>query len=124
MSAEEFDPFAGPQIVSSVPTTEPQREVWTAAQIGDDANLAYNESVSVTLQGPLDVSALERALAAVVKRHEALRSTFSADGLTLVVNAHVEVPLTKHDFTGPPAQLEALKARVVTERFALDQGPL
>jgi amino acid adenylation domain-containing protein len=127
MSAEEnddFDPFAGPQILSSIPTTEAQREVWTAAQVGREANLAYNESISVCLKGPLDVPALERALAEVVRRHELLRATFSADGLTLLVNATDELPLRHHDFTGHPAALWQLIERAVTEPFDLERGPL
>ncbi|MBK7862438.1 MAG: amino acid adenylation domain-containing protein [Archangiaceae bacterium] len=124
MSAAEFDPFAGPQIVSSIPTTEPQREVWTSAQVGEDANLAYNESVSVRLRGALDVTRLERALAALVERHELLRTTFSDDGLTLVVNAAAEVRLQRHDFAGHPAELKALEQREVETPFDLVQGPL
>jgi len=122
--SENFDPFAGPELLSSVPTTEPQREIWTAAQLGPDANLAYNESVSVTLRGPLDVPRLERALKELVERHEVLRSTFSHDGLTLLVNASVDVPLVQHDLTGQPEDLEALAVRAVSEPFDLEKGPL
>src|SRR6185503_20623020 len=90
---EGFDPFAGSQILSAVPSTEPQREVWTSSQIGDDANLAYNESVSVLLDGPINADAMAGALQDLVHRHEALRATFSGDGTTMLVNASAEVPL-------------------------------
>src|SRR5262249_37693069 len=99
---EGFDPFAGEQLVAAVPSTEPQREVWTSSQIGDDANLAYNESVSVVLEGPLNADALAQALKDVVARHEALRGTFSADGTTMMVNASVEVPLEQLDLSSKP----------------------
>ncbi len=124
MGSESFDPFAGPQIVATVPSTESQREVWTASQIGLEATLAYNESVSIALSGPLDVSALERALAELVRRHEVLRSTLSADGLTLVVTDAADVRLQAHDFTGRPEELDALRERAVTEPFDLQKGPL
>ncbi len=122
--SETFDPFSGPELLASVPTTEPQREIWTSAQLGPDANLAYNESVSVLLRGPLDVPSLERALQELVQRHEVLRSTFSNDGLTLLVAASVEVPLVQHDLTGRPGELEALTVRAVSEPFDLEKGPL
>ena len=40
---------------------------------------AYNMTIARRLTGPLDVVALQRALDAVVARHEALRTRFAAD---------------------------------------------
>ena len=37
-----------------VPLTEAQREVWLATRMGDDASCAFNESVSLALDGALD----------------------------------------------------------------------
>jgi amino acid adenylation domain-containing protein len=128
-SQDEFDPFAGPAILATAPTTEPQREVWMASQMGVDGSLAYNESVTVWMKGPLDVDALQASLRDVVERHEALRSTFSADGLTLVVSAGVELPVFTHDAAQlaqdeREAAWEALLVREVTEPFNLVRGPL
>src|SRR6478735_2972042 len=72
----EHDPFAGAAILSTAPCTEPQRELWTSCQLGDDASLAFNESVSVWLRGALDEDALRAALADLSVRHEALNITF------------------------------------------------
>ena len=44
---------------------------------------AYNGSTALHLRGPLDVKALERSLAAIVARHEVLRSTFEDRAGTL-----------------------------------------
>src|SRR5262245_61940773 len=126
---EEFDPFAGAQLLTAVSSTEPQREVWTSSQISEDANLAYNESVSVVLDGPLDPAALESALRQLVQRHEALRSTFSGDGEKLLVNAQSDVPFKKIDLTAKSeadraAELAALLEQVVTTPFNLATGPL
>ncbi|MCY7353287.1 MAG: amino acid adenylation domain-containing protein [Cytophagaceae bacterium] len=77
----DYDPFAGPELLRLAPTTEPQLEIWTACLLGgDDANRAFNESVSLRLRGKLIRAALEQALQALIQRHEALRSAFSADG--------------------------------------------
>jgi amino acid adenylation domain-containing protein len=82
----EFDPFAGPEIEKAVPVIEPQSEIWSSCLIGgEDANRSYNESVSLKLHGHLDLKSLERALTDLIKRHDALRSGFSADGKQLCV---------------------------------------
>lgn len=125
----EFDPFAGPAIVASAPTTEPQREIWTASTLGDDASLAFNESIVLRLRGALDVEALKVSFGDLVARHEALRSTISADGLTLVVGATGEVSITPHDHRGFTAEehareLALLKRLEVETPFDLTRGPL
>ncbi len=43
-----------------VPLTEAQREVWLATRMGDDASCAFNESVSIRFEGPLDAARLRR----------------------------------------------------------------
>ena len=43
-SAVDYDPFADGELTRVVATTEPQREVWLADQLGEDASLAFNES--------------------------------------------------------------------------------
>ena len=48
--AVDFDPFTGPAIERTIPTTEAQREVLTASEMGVDASCAYNESVSLELK--------------------------------------------------------------------------
>ncbi len=125
----EFDPFAGPSLLLTAPSTESQREIWTACRMGDDASLAFNESNVLELEGELDVEALQTAVRDLVGRHEALHTTFSTDGLTLMVaEAHeVDVPLI--DLSGQPeegreARMGELLAREVEQTFDLEQGPL
>jgi amino acid adenylation domain-containing protein len=88
----EFDPFAGPELLRAVPAIEPQLEIWISCLLGGaDANRSYNESISLRLTGPFHQRAMEQALQAVIDRHEALRSTFSADGKQICV--YRELPL-------------------------------
>ncbi|MBP6630363.1 MAG: amino acid adenylation domain-containing protein [Kofleriaceae bacterium] len=110
--------------VREVATTEPQREVWLADQLGEGASLAYNESIALHLRGELDVGAMRQAVRQLLARHDALRATFSDDGLRLRVPvevAPVEVPLREVD---GEAGLAAITARHVRERFDLGAGPL
>ena len=44
---------------ASAPLTEPQLEILTAAQMGEDASCTFNELVSIALDGALDPAALE-----------------------------------------------------------------
>ncbi|MEP7347047.1 MAG: condensation domain-containing protein, partial [Gemmatimonadaceae bacterium] len=123
-----FDPFAGPAIEASFATTEGQREVWLAAALGDDASLAFNESIELRFEGAVDEDALVAALQQLVVRHEALRMTFSEDGMSSVVVApSVDYPVTRIDLLGSAnrrERLTALRAQVVSEPFDLAQGPL
>ena len=99
MTPPEHDPFAGAPIARLAPTTDEQREILAAAALGDEANCAYNEAVVVTLRGPVDASRTERALRTVAARHDALRTTFSADLDELCVSDAVDLVLTSPSTT-------------------------
>lgn len=128
-AASDFDPFATGEVALAVPVSESQQEIWAAAQMGDEANCAYNESQSLILRGALDVAALQTALQRLVRRHEALRTTFSSDGATLCISDTLtcEIPLT--DLTGASAQerdrqVQNLTRQAVETPFNLQFGPL
>jgi hypothetical protein len=59
----------------TVPLSPGQRRLWFLDQLTAD-NIAYNSPASYRIRGPLDVSALERALAWVVDRHDVLRTRY------------------------------------------------
>ncbi|HEY0481661.1 MAG TPA: amino acid adenylation domain-containing protein [Kofleriaceae bacterium] len=142
MQASGFFPAARVQVAASAgvsagvpaglreaPSTEPQREVWLAARLGPEASLAYNESVSLHFRGELDVAALRHAVRELPVRHDALRSTFGDDGLTIRAGAapELEVPLRDLGALAPAArddELAAIALRHVTEPFDLAHGPL
>ncbi len=114
----------------TVPSTEPQREVWLAAQLGPEASLAYNESVSLHLRGELNVGALRQAVRELPRRHDAFRATFDPDGVTLRVATDapdMSVPLTDlSDRAAVERELALTETahRAVTEPFDLARGPL
>ncbi|WP_077000520.1 non-ribosomal peptide synthetase [Variovorax sp. KK3] len=128
-NSDNLDPFAFGDIAAVIETTEAQREVWLADQLGTDASLAYNEAGILQLQGVLDEVALERALGQLLARHESLRATFSADGTQLVIAA--TQPFTLHridmpedELLEPDHWLQAAVQTAVRDRFLLEQGPL
>jgi amino acid adenylation domain-containing protein len=123
-----FDPFAGPAILAAAPTTGPQREVWTGAATSRGANLAFNESITLRLQGPVDIAALKTSFTDLVARHEALRSTFSNEGMSVLVSeAPVVTPF--EDWSNLAAaerseRLAELQVEAVETAFDLEKGPL
>ena len=108
----------------SSPLTEPQIEVWLAAQLGDEASCAFNESISLTLAGPLDRQALRQALDAVVARHDALRARFAPDGSQMFIDAPAPTPLAERDFSDAAAGLDKLTDDEARTPFDLVNGPL
>ena len=129
LAAVDYDPFASPALARVVPSTEAQREIWLAARLGEEASLAYNEAVALHLAGPLHRAALERALQALVDRHDALRATFGPDGETFCVGERLElapawVDLCELDADAREAALRERRAQAVRQPFALESGPL
>lgn len=115
--------------IIEVPPTEPQREIWLAAQLGDDASCAFNESVTLRLRGALDEAAFEEAWRRIVARHESLRATFSHTGETMRIAPDVDVPVRHVDLrVRPEAEAEAILAgHIDTDArtpFDLVAGPL
>lgn len=129
MTEVDYDPFASCPLERAFPTTEAQREVWLAAQLGTEASLAYNESASIDLQGQLHRTALLMALQDLVDRHEALRATVSGSGLELCIAEHLSLDVRIEDLRalGEAAQGEAVSrwlAAEVERPFDLKDGPL
>ncbi|MFG1918461.1 amino acid adenylation domain-containing protein [Micromonospora sp. NPDC048898] len=112
------------------PLTYPQERLWLVEQMHPGRG-AYHEVFAARLDGPLDADRLERALAAVVRRHEALRTSIRCpDGRPVqVVTDDVTVPLETESFPQPgmPAREEAALAAVrarVERPFDLTVAPL
>jgi glutamate-1-semialdehyde aminotransferase/3-oxoacyl-(acyl-carrier-protein) synthase/acyl carrier protein len=110
----------------ALPVTEGQRQLWMIAQMGRQASAAYNECATLRLRGPLDTGALRGALAELVARHDALRTTFTRDGEQQIIHPRLEVPLGVLDL--PAEDREGRLAQEVKQRaaapFDLEAGPL
>src|SRR5262249_30076670 len=91
----------------------------------------YNEIVTVRRTGPLDVPALERSLAEVIRRHEIWRTTFEEVGgeVVQVVQPPPQVSLPVSDLSALPEEEREREAfRLATEEIQrpldLVRGPL
>jgi amino acid adenylation domain-containing protein len=112
--------------LSGLPLTESQTEIWLAAQMGEEASCAFNESVSLRLRGALDASALGNALTLLFARHDALRAHFTPTGEEMCISAAGAVDLPLVDLSGSPdpeAALATIVAQDARTAFDLVNGP-
>ena len=123
------EPRGIPPILENYPMTPAQKGLWTLSYLSPEACRAYNESVNISLRGMLDVAALRVALAALAERHDALRTTFSADGKMQRIAPRVEVHLPVTDLSSVEesarqAELDRRLAQDIDQPFDLERGPL
>src|SRR6202140_713088 len=117
-------------ILAGLPASFAQERLWFLDQL-EPGTAAYNLVRAFRITGPLNTDALTSAVAAVVRRHESLRTVFeSVDGVALQLvlpEAKVAVPVL--DLTDlPQSQRKAIALRIASEEgkkpFDLTRGPL
>lgn len=124
----DFDPFAE-AAADSLPLTGPQKEMWLAVQMGDEASCAYNQCFCLTLRGPVSAESMQNALRRVMDRHDALRVTIDADGerQRLGGPSAIALPLVDLSQHAPQSRADEI-ARILeaekTTPFDLAAGPL
>ncbi|HEY1109443.1 MAG TPA: condensation domain-containing protein, partial [Opitutaceae bacterium] len=100
-----------------IPASSGQRRLWFLEQMEPGSPL-YNIPYLVRLRGALDEKALDRALARIVERHEALRTNFIAAGSepTQVIKTSWTLDLPTTDLSSvAQADREAELKRLTTE---------
>ncbi len=116
-------------VANRAPLTEAQREIWIAAQMGEDANCAYNESCSLRLKGHLEMEKFKAALDRFIKRHDAFRCRFSATGDYQEFAPEAEISMPLRDLSGllpeqRANQVEAIISSDMACPFDLVKGPV
>jgi NRPS condensation-like uncharacterized protein len=129
MSSVVFDPFAGGELLQVSPTTAPQKEVIASAQMSDEANTAFNEAVSITIKGDLQVALLESCFNKLVERHDILRATFSRNGQEICLQEFEPFHLDFEDLSrlAPSEQekeISDLWRNIAISPMNLEEGPL
>ncbi len=128
--SEREQPLTGGLAGALPPLSFAQQRLWFLDRLEPDS-AAYNLAILLRLAGPLEPGFLTSALSEVVRRHEALRTTFevpvgSSDPVQ-VVRAPVGRALPVLDLEGLLAR-DAEVARLVHEEaavpFDLQRGPL
>ena len=113
-----------------VPLSASQQRLWFLDQLQPGSS-SYNISGALRLRGKLNIPALERSLNEIVRRHEALRTTFAT-----VDGNPVQIVNAAHMLALPTVDLGGLSAAETAERvnqllsdqaqaaFNLHEGPL
>jgi amino acid adenylation domain-containing protein len=108
----------------AVPISFTQRRLWLLYLLEPGAN-AYNMSGSIELPTNADRSMVQRVLAEVFWRHEALRTRFRRTGEEVHQVADVEQPPTVAEIdVATLADFEARASEVSMKPFVLEEGPL
>ena len=119
-------PIVSAAEASDYPLSYAQQALWVLDQV-NPGHAGYNVPGAYRLIGPLKVEALQQAWAAVIGRHESLRTTFHAGTEEPRQRIQSATPFTieRHDCRRWPAAAVAEKAAEITNRpFNLATGPL
>ncbi|MDG9931269.1 MULTISPECIES: amino acid adenylation domain-containing protein, partial [unclassified Pseudomonas] len=103
-----------------------QQRQWFLWQLEPDS-AAYHISLALRLKGQLDLQALQRSFAALIHRHESLRTTFREEGESVVQVIHGDLPIELALETLDSTDPQALSRRLddgIQRPFDLENGPL
>ncbi|HKV33206.1 MAG TPA: amino acid adenylation domain-containing protein [Pyrinomonadaceae bacterium] len=113
-----------------LPLSYAQQRLWFLNQLMPGSN-AYNLPAEMVIDREINIGAFQQALSEVVRRHEALRTTFALAGTNPVQRiappAALELPLVDLRSLNPEAQhetAERLRREAALRSFDLETGPL
>ncbi|WP_034328484.1 non-ribosomal peptide synthase/polyketide synthase [Alkaliphilus transvaalensis] len=105
------------------PTSSAQRRLFTLYQL-DQTSTAYNMPVALEIDGEVSISRVEDTLHKLIKRHEALRTSFSlVDGVP-VQRVHPEVKFTIQEIVVDSSNNVEKMVDNFIRPFELDKAPL
>ena len=103
-----------------------QQRMWFLHQL-DSSSPFYNESLQIQIIGALNVTVLEQSVNEIIRRHEALRTTFpTIEGVPFqAIAPTLTITLPVMNLQGlTEASVQQLVAREVRQPFDLVTGPL
>ena len=116
--------------IDDYPLSFAQQRLWFLDRF-DTSTPAYNISLAMRLDGPIDLRSLSRAFHEITRRHEVLRSSFvSLEGQVLqIINSPSEEPLPVVDLSALPFEAREKTRKVLIPELAqrsfdLSEGPL
>ncbi|MBZ4336683.1 amino acid adenylation domain-containing protein, partial [Corallococcus sp. AS-1-12] len=105
------------------PLSFAQQRLWFIDQL-EPGTALYNVPVALRLEGDLDVGILERALREVMRRHEALRTTFAVQDDHPIQVIHSDMALHLERAVVPAEDARQRIEQEMLKPFDLSRGPL
>ncbi|MEM8720136.1 MAG: amino acid adenylation domain-containing protein [Cyanobacteria bacterium P01_G01_bin.39] len=107
----------------NIPLSPAQGRLWYLEQLSD-RNASYNMFLAVEMQGEVQVSILEQALAEIIRRHEVLRTRFELvdDVPVQIIEPTVQVTISVADCQ--VSEVPGLAQQEANKPFALHTSPL
>ncbi len=120
-----IDSVTGLNVVGHSICTEAQFEVLSACLLGgEDANRAFNQSITLHINGSINQTALESALDLLVERNEAFRMVFDLSINQFLVLEKMPVQIELINGNANKVTLNEIKSRHAEHSFDLRKGPL
>lgn len=114
----------------NLPLSFVQERLWFLNQLQPDTSI-HNMRAAFRLKGPLNIAALKQSLREIVRRHEILRTTFTAvNGKPIqVISPNIDLKLPVIDLREVPESEQKIQVEQITRQefeqpFHLAQGPL
>ncbi|NEW57847.1 amino acid adenylation domain-containing protein, partial [Nocardia cyriacigeorgica] len=108
-----------------VPLSPAQQRMWVLNRM-DPSSSAYNIAVALRLTGELDLTAMRKALADVVERHESLRTLYPADAegpRQVIISAEAATPALAVTDTDDGAALRIRIGELTGVGFDITEQP-
>jgi non-ribosomal peptide synthetase component F/alpha-ketoglutarate-dependent taurine dioxygenase/acyl carrier protein len=126
----QFSPLISVNRPKKLPLSFAQERLWFLAQLQPDSS-TYNELFALRLIGLLNVVALEQSLNEIVRRHEALRTSFDTDNgqpfQAIASTLNIKLPildLSNLSAIEQETEVERLINEEYQNSFDLSQAPL
>ncbi|MBY0517805.1 MAG: amino acid adenylation domain-containing protein [Bacteriovoracaceae bacterium] len=118
----DYNPFRDGVIQLAIATTESQREIIASIKLDPESSLAFNEVISIDLNGHLDELSLRNAIEILYKRHDVLRCVFSGDGKNLLLKQEQILPYRSLRVNSS-SEIIDIESKEVATPFDLVNGP-
>ncbi|WP_420232972.1 condensation domain-containing protein [Pseudomonas sp. ABY48] len=108
-----------------LPLSYAQQRQWFLWQMEPDS-AAYHIPAALRIQGALDLQALQQSFAALVQRHESLRTTFVQvdEQAFQVIHGQMNPVMIPQTLDGGHEQIQAFVRQQIAQPFDLQNGPL
>ncbi|SDB68077.1 condensation domain-containing protein, partial [Pseudomonas sp. NFACC13-1] len=110
---------------AQLPLSYAQQRQWFLWQM-EPHSAAYHIPAALRIQGALDLQALQRSFAALVQRHESLRTTFVQvdEQAFQVIHEQMSPVVFAQVLDGDNEQIQAFVRQQIAQPFDLQNGPL